>query len=78
MTTSTPANRQATIDRALHLLNAIDRDTLCVYLAQTSLDESFQDDPDRLRSALEAGLKADLYAPYKAAQQLLRAAGQAT
>ena len=74
---STQATRRATIERAIALLDDTDHDTLLRYLEQTALHRSFREDPERLRSALRDGLQDDLFASFKAAQQLLRAAGDA-
>lgn len=80
MATTDQASRLDTINQALRLLDTTDHDTLCGYLAQTRLNDNYQQDPDRLRRALRAAAASDanLYVPYRAAQQVLLAAGQPT
>lgn len=73
---STQATRRATIAQAIALIDDTDHDTLLSYLKQTALHPSFREDPERLRGALDAGVEVDLFVSYKAAQQLLRAAGE--
>jgi hypothetical protein len=73
---STQATRRATIERAIALLDDTDHDTLLRYLEQTALHRSFREDPERFRSALRDGMEDDMFASFKAAQQLLRAAGE--
>jgi hypothetical protein len=73
---STQPSRRATIERAITVLDNTGHSALLGYLEQTALHRSFREDPERLRSALNDGLQDDLFASFKAAQQLLRAAGE--
>ena len=73
---STQDARRATINQAIRVLDDTDHDTLLRYLEQTALHRSFREDPERFRSALRDGLQDDMFASFKAAQQLLRAAGE--
>jgi hypothetical protein len=72
---SGPERYRTRIDRALAVLDETDEATLRGYLADTGLNEKYQD-PERLRDLLENAPADRMYPPYQAALQLLRAAGE--
>lgn len=72
------AARQATIDRAVRLLDTAHPHDLAVWLAKTNLHDHVKADPAQLRRDLAAADPdnwAGYFGTWKAAQQLLQAAG---
>lgn len=82
--TATSTDRQATIDRAIALIDNAQSDAdaaqLDAWLAQTGIHRDLRLDPYALRDKLAAVAddphSGRAFGAWKAAQQLLRAAGQ--
>ena len=79
MDAKTAATQRDTIDRAIALIDTADPADLAGYLAQTSLHDHIKADPATLRQHLAAATPdADIgrrFGAWKAAQQILQAAG---
>ena len=78
--TATTTVRLATIHRAIDLIDTASPDDLDCWLAKTAIHAHLQDSPGAVRSNL-AAITADSstgqrFGAWKAAQQILKAAGQ--
>ena len=74
--TATSTDRHDTIRRAIALIDTADPADLSRYLADTSLHDHIKADPATLRKHLAtADGTAQVFGAWKAAQQLLQAAG---
>ena len=72
----TTQHRLGTIKRAIDLIDTADPGDLASYLAQTGLHDHIKADPATLRRHLAAvDGTGRTFGPWKAAQQLLQAAG---
>ena len=75
---SVAAPRQATIDRAIALIDTATPSDLTGYLAQTRIHDHLKSDPATFRDHLAAATPDDTprhFGAWKAAQQILQAAG---
>jgi len=76
-TNAVRAARKATIDRAVAYLSSADRDAVVALLAPTPIADRLKTDPDALKQALREAdpQNPNFFAKWKAAQNVLRAAG---